>query len=206
MFVYRLLATVALVSLFILAACDSGSADTAGVSGRWVGKATFETDTTLDLSGDEANARITAQYETEFTFEITDDGNLLTGSLSARTLGTRTSRINAFMGGEPVILVDTLVYGDSTGTTNSFIGTYIEPTLEIDIPNGPYEANLWTFNVDGDEAELNKFIVHTHTVVYPDTDDLDDEPEEFSFSLRSDGNFSMERVGDVTGDIPDEEE
>jgi NAD(P)-dependent dehydrogenase (short-subunit alcohol dehydrogenase family) len=117
----------------VLSACDFGGAD--GVSGRWVGTAAFEADTILAAH----NAHVVADYETEFTFVLTDDEGLITGQLAARTTGYRIVR----EAGQPA---DTLRFDDATPVVHDVFGTYLDPVLEVDLD---YWRRMFSVNVDG---------------------------------------------------------
>lgn len=162
-----------LASAALLAACDLAGSD--GTTGRWVGTAQFTADTILA----DHNVRITADYETEFTFRITDDDGLVTGQLTARTSGYRAVR----EAGQPP---DTLWYDASAPVVNEVFGTYLDPTLEVDVPDGPYEENLWTFEVSGGRAETDRFLVHLHQISL-----TNDQP--FEHSITSEEVFKMRR-------------
>ncbi|MDX1438892.1 MAG: hypothetical protein R3284_03215 [Rubricoccaceae bacterium] len=157
----------------LLAGCDSVTAD--GVTGTWIGTAEFQVDSILA----EHNMRIMAEYETEFTFTIVDDGGLITGTVVADFSGMRIAQ----EAGQPA---DTLHFGDGVEFTNDLFGTYIDPELEMDVPDGPYEANLWTFEIIGGRGELNEFLTHTHTITRADS-------TEFTIELKSDEFFEIRR-------------
>lgn len=174
MFVRRLLSAFTIgVCALGLAACDFAGADSA--TGRWVGTASFSADTILS----EYNTRIVAEYETEFVFLITDDEGLITGTLTATTVGQRISA----EAGQPA---DTVYFDAAAPFVNEFFGTYVDPTLELDVPDGPYEANLWTFEVSGRRAELERFLLHTHSIPLANG-------EPFQFTMLSDEEFDMRR-------------
>lgn len=173
----RLLAFALLVSTgAVLSACDFADSD--GVSGRWVGTADFVVDSILA----DHNVRITADYQTEFTFSLTDDEGLITGQLTARTTGFRIVR----EAGHPA---DTLYYDDQSPVVNDVFGTYLDPTLEVDVPNGPYEEGLWTFDVTGRRARIDRNLVHTHQIPL-----ANDDP--FEFDITSAEPFEMRCVAD----------
>lgn len=161
----------------VLSACDFGGAD--GVSGRWVGTAAFEADTILAAH----NAHVVADYETEFTFVLTDDEGLITGLLTAHTTGLLIVR----EAGQPA---DTLRFDDATPVVHDVFGTYLDPVLEVDVPGGPYEEGLWTFDVSGRRARSDNFLVHLHQIPLRSTGDS------FEFSIRSAELFEMRRVAD----------
>lgn len=171
------------LALLSLAACDFAGGD--DLSGRWTGTAVFKVDTVLA----EQNARFIADYETVFTFNITDDEGLITGTVEGKTTGRRIVREAGF-------LPDTLYYNSSTPLFHEVFGTYLDPVLEVDVPEGPYESDLWTFDVSGRRAELNRFLIHNHEVAYQATEGS------FTFALQSEEMFEMRRVSST----PDEEE
>lgn len=173
---HRLLACLLLAACASLTACDFAAGD--GVSGRWSGQAEFVADTILA----EHNVRIRAEYETTFTFRLVDDEGLITGQVEARTAGYRIVQ----EAGQPA---DTLRFDGEGPLVNEVFGTFIDPTLEMDVPEGPYEANLWTFEVTGRRADLDKFILHVHTIPLSDG-------TTFEFPLESDDRFDMQRVAD----------
>jgi hypothetical protein len=170
-----LLALLASVPL-ALGACDFAGAD--GTTGRWVGAATFEADTILA----DHNAHVFAEYETEFTFRLTDDEGLVTGQLTSRTTGYRIVR----EAGQPA---DTLRFEDEAPLVHDVFGTYIDPTLEVDVPGGPYEDGLWTFEVSGRRAETQQFLVHTLQIPLTNGDP-------FTFDIKSTEFFEMQRVAE----------
>lgn len=179
MFARRLLTAagtgVLAVLLLALAACDfAGGGD---LSGRWSGTAVFQADTLLS----DQNVRFTADYETVFTFNLTEDGGLITGTVEAKTTGRRIVHEAGFP-------PDTVFYAATTPLFHEVYGTYLDPVLEVDVPQGPYEENLWTFDVSGRRAELGRHIVHNHEVLYHV------QEGSFSVSLQSDEEFEMRRV------------
>lgn len=156
----------------LLAACDSVNTD--NLSGVWVGTATFTADSILA----DQNLRIQADYTASFTFRITDDGGLITGTLDAAFNGTRTTT----EAGQPS---QTLTFDPTTPFTDEFFGTYIKPVLEMDVAGERYEENLWTFDISGSGADLDRFLTHNHTIVLADS-------SEFTFSIDSDDFFEMD--------------
>jgi hypothetical protein len=159
-----------------LAACDFAGGD--GVSGRWSGAAEFEADTLLP----EYNLRIQAEYETTFTFRLTDDEGLVTGQVEARTTGYRI----VHEAGRPA---DTLRFDDTAPVVNDVFGTFVDPTLEVDVPDGPYEDDLWTFEVTGRSAALDNALLHIHTILLSDGGT-------FEYELSSKEAFEMRRVAE----------
>jgi len=165
---------VLLGSAAVIGACDFANGD--GTTGRWVGTAEFVADTILA----DHNARITAEYETEFTFRLTDDEGLVTGQLTARTTGYRIVR-------EAGGTADTLRFVDEEPLVHDVFGTYLPPTLEVDVPGGPYQENIWTFEVTGRRALTDQFLVHTHQIPLANSDP-------FTYEIRSKDVFEMRRV------------
>lgn len=161
----------------VLAACDIAGDD--GTTGRWVGTAEFTADTILAAH----NVRIIADYETEFTFRLTDDDGLVTGQLTARTSGYRVVR----EAGQPS---DTLWFDASAPVVHEVFGTFLDPTLEVDVPDGPYEDDLWTFEVSGRSAQTDRFLVHIHEIAPTNS-------SSFEHSITSEEIFEMRRVGDL---------
>lgn len=158
-------------STALFTGCDNATAD--GLTGVWAGTANFEVDSILA----DQNMRIQADYQTSFTFSLTDDDGLISGSVVADFAGMRITQ-------EAGNSADTLNY-DGTVFDNELFGTYVDPELELDVPGGPYEENLWTFNVVGSRAELDEFLTHTHTIMLADS-------TEFTIQLNSDEFFEME--------------
>ncbi|NNF58109.1 MAG: hypothetical protein HKN04_07685 [Rhodothermaceae bacterium] len=177
MTIRRLLPLAVGIFAFLLAACDfAGSPE--GATGRWIGVAEFEADTILA----DHNVRFVATYQTTFTFNLADDEGLITGTLSAKTLGTRATT-------EAGQATETITFDDQPALINDVFGTFVDPELEIDVPDGPYEANLWTFDVSGRRADLDRFVTHTHVVPLADG-------SSFTLTLRSSDAFEMERVAE----------
>lgn len=156
----------------LLAACDSIPTD--DLSGVWIGTASFSADSILA----DQNLRIQADYSATFTFRITDDDGLITGTVEAAFDGTRTTT----EAGQPS---QTLTFDPNTPFTDEFFGTYIKPVLEMDVEGDRYEENLWTFDVSGSGADLDRFLTHNHTIVLADS-------SEFTFPIDSDDFFEMD--------------
>jgi hypothetical protein len=170
-------ALAALVAAFSLAGCDLLSADDS-VSGYWEGTAKFSADTVLV----DQNARVTADYRFNFAFDLTHDDGLVTGRITATREGYTVYREAGFP-------ADTLYYEDGIVTNDdAAYGTFIEPELEVDVPDGPYSEDLWTFEVVGSRAESSNFILHDRTFFrYIDGG-------QFTFQLKSDEPFTMRRM------------
>jgi len=158
-----------------LAACDSVNTD--DLSGIWIGTASFAADSILA----DQNLRIQADYEATFTFRITDDQGLITGTVEAAFDGQRVTT----EAGQPS---QTLTFDPNSPFINDVFGTYIDPVLEMDVPDGPYEANLWTFDVRGNSADLDRFLTHNHTITLADSTN-------FTFTFDSVGFFEMNYEG-----------
>ncbi len=173
------------VLLLALAACDFAGED--GLSGRWSGTAVFQVDTILA----DQNVRFTADYETVFTFNLTDDEGLITGTVEAKTTGRRIVREAGFP-------PDTVFYASTTPLFHEIYGTYLDPVLEVDVPDGPYEENLWTFEVSGRRAKLGRHIIHNHEVLYHA------QEGSFSFAIESDEPFEMRRVASASDEEREE--
>ena len=158
----------------LLAACDSVNTD--DLSGVWVGTASFSADSILA----DQNLRIQADYTATFTFRITDDEGLISGTVEAAFDGSRTTT----EAGQPS---QTLTFDSSSPFLNELFGTFIDPVLEMDVEDGPYEENLWTFDVsrNGNGADLNRALTHNHTIALADS-------TEFTFPIDSDDFFEME--------------
>lgn len=165
------LAFIASVCLLV-GACDLTNTD--GVTGQWVGTATFTADTIMANE----NVRFIADYTTAFQFDIIDDDGLISGLVRATFSG---SRIVQEAGYAP----DTLYYDDVPVFSNALFGTYVGDVLEMDVPNGPYEENLWTFDVRGRNADLDRELIHQHEIP------LQTDSSSFTFDLKSDDLFEM---------------
>jgi hypothetical protein len=169
-----LAALPALVGALALSACDS--AGTSPVSGVWEGTAHFEADTLLPAH----NARVTADFDMTFRFELVEDDGLVSGQITGTATGTRIVR-------EAGGTADTTHFDGSAPLVHNAYGTYLEPTLEVDVPDGPYEEDLWTFEVSGGRAQLERFLVSTNNITLP-------SGAEFTVNINSDGDFAMRRV------------
>ncbi len=158
-----------------LAACDTNGA--AGpVAGVWEGTARFEIDTLLA----EHNARVEAAYEMVFRFELDEDEGLVTGTVTATPSGYRSVR----EAGHPATTVN---FDGSPPLVNDVFGTYLDPVLEVDVPNGPYEEDLWTFDVGGSRAATDWVLVSVNEIGLADS-------TTFELALRTAETFEMRRV------------
>lgn len=167
-------AALALGLTLVLAACDS--AGTSPVTGVWEGEARFVADTLLPAS----NARVKADYTMAFRFEIVEDDGLVTGRIVATATGHRIVREAGMPG-------DTARFDGGAPMVHDVYGTYLRPILEVDVPDGPYEEDLWTFSVAGGRAELDRFLVSLNQITLP-------SGVEFDLALHSRGNFAMRRT------------
>jgi len=159
----------------LLAACDSVNTD--DLSGVWVGTASFSTDSILA----DQNLRFHADYTATFTFRITDDGGLITGTVEAAFDGTRTTE----EAGQPS---QRITFDPNSPFINDLFGTFIDPVLEMDVEDELYEENLWTFDIRGNGGDLNRPLTHHHTIMLADS-------TEFTFPLVSDDFFEMSYEG-----------
>ena len=173
----RLLLLFAGACALFTSACDFAG-NTTGATGSWVGVAEFQVDTILAAY----NVRIVADYQTTFSFDLTDDQGLITGQISAASAGSRTVT-------EAGYAPETITFDELPAQVNQVFGTYIDPELEVDVPDGPYEANLWTFDVTGRRARLNRFVTHNHQIALADG-------SSFTFTMRSKDEFDMSRVAE----------
>lgn len=159
----------------LLAACDSVITD--DLSGVWIGTASFSADTILA----DQNLRIQADYSATFTFRITDDHGLITGTVEAAFDGRRTST-------EAGHTPQTVTFDPNSPFINDLFGTFIDPVLEMDVEDELYEENLWTFDIRGNGGDLNRPLTHHHTIMLADS-------TEFTFPLVSDDFFEMSYEG-----------
>jgi len=160
----------------VLAACDSVPTD--DLTGVWIGTASFTADSILA----DQNLSFAADFTATFTFRIIDDDGLVTGTLGAVSDGSLTTT----EAGQPS---QTLTFDPASPINHEVFGTYVKPDLEMDVPDGPYEENLWTFEVSGSGADLNRPLSLNHTVV------LADDSSSFTFPIESDDFFDMDYEG-----------
>ena len=163
--------SLALAGLLALSACDSG-AGSDDITGSWSTTVGFQADTVLS----DQNYRVLADYEATYTFELLNDDGLIYGRLTSSLAGTMTGR----EAGREAVLYEF----DPQQTVSDYVfGTYDDPTLELDVPWGEYQDNLWTFDKVGGRAELKGSIVHEwefetfHTL----------SPGPFRFTIDGDG-------------------
>lgn len=184
------LLALALVAFF--AGCDAFGSDD-DVAGYWEGTSEFKVDTVVA----DFNARITADYRMHFAFDIVHDDGLVTGRITATREGYLVFREAGFPA-DTFRFVDGLITND-----NEAFGTYVDPVLEFDVPDGPYEADMWTFDVVGSRAETSNFIRHLWAF------DPVNAPEDvlYEFGIRSDEPFMMNRKDrpqpEGEGEIPE---
>ncbi|MEL6613072.1 MAG: hypothetical protein AAFQ53_13315 [Bacteroidota bacterium] len=160
------------------AGCDAfGSSD--DVAGYWEGTSEFKVDTVVA----DFNARITADYTMTFGFDVVHDDGLVTGRITAMREGYLVFREAGFP-------ADTFRFQSGLITNdNEAFGTYVNPVLEFDVPDGPYEEDMWTFDVVGSSAETTNFIRHLWSF------DPENAPEGvfYDFGIRSKEAFRMRR-------------
>lgn len=168
----RLPLALALVGLLTLSACDSG-AGSDDITGTW--------STTIDFSADtllaDQNFRIVADYTTTYTFELLNEDGLIYGRITSSVDGTVTGRE---AGGDPVVITLT----PELSTSDYLFGTYDDPTLELDVPWGSYQQNLWTFEKIGGRAELEGRVIH----VWEFESFYTEDPGTFTFAIDGDTN------------------
>lgn len=170
----RALLTAAALTL-PLAACDANGSSGA-ITGVWEGTAEFEADTILAAH----NARVRAAYEMAFRFELVEDDGLVSGTITAMASGYRVTQ----EAGQPA---DTVRFEGGGPMVHQVYGTYLDPVLEVDVPGGPYEADIWTFDVSGGRAEADRFLVSLNAIELP-------SGSEFDLPIRSDETFAMRRT------------
>ncbi|HLA64603.1 MAG TPA: hypothetical protein VK610_09270 [Rhodothermales bacterium] len=175
----RLALLAALVVPVFLAACDSG-AGASTITGVWEGTATFQADTLLP----DYNARVIADYEMAFRFELMEDDGLVTGRILATGTGQRIVREAG-----PGFPTDTARFTGATTIVDTLFGTFVAPTLEVDVPEGTYEEDLWTFSVTGNHAKIARYLISTNHITLSNG-------EEFDLDLNSDGFFEMDQISD----------
>ena len=160
-----------LAGLLAVSACDSG-AGRDDITGTWSTTVAFQADTLLS----DQNYRVVADYETTYTFELINEDGLVYGRITSALDGVMTARE---AGGEPVVYT----FDPAVNAVSDLVfGTYDSPELEIDVPWGSYEDNLWTFNKVGGRAELNGAILHQWTFTQRNLM----EPADFDFTVTGD--------------------
>ena len=162
---------LALAGLLVLSACDTGAGND-DITGTWSTTVAFQADTLLT----DENYRIVADYEATYTFELLNDDGLIYGRITSALDGVLTARE---AGREPEVYA----FDPATDSVSDYVfGTYDSPELEVDVPWGQYEDNLWTFNKVGGRAELAGTVVHQWKFDKLNTS----SPGAFDFSI--DGN------------------
>lgn len=186
---FRLPLALALVGLLSLSACDSGSGSD-DITGIWSTTIHYTADTLLA----DQNYRIVADYTTTYTFELLNEDGLIYGRITSALDGTMSGQE---AGREPVVYTLT----PEASRSDYLFGTYDDPTLELDVPWGSYQDNLWTFEKIGGRAELEGSVVHEWTF----TSEYTTEPGEFSFVVRGDenGKTAIRRDSREAPDLPD---
>ena len=164
---FRLPLALALVGLVSLSACDSG-ADSDDITGTWSTTLNYQVDSLLA----DQNYRVVADYTATYTFELLNEDGLIYGRVTSSLDGTMTGRE---AGREPVVYT----FSPEASVANYVFGTYDDPVLELDVPWGPYENDLWTFEKIGGRAELDGNVVHQWTFDTRYTT----EPGDFTFVL-----------------------
>lgn len=166
----RLPLALALVGLLTLSACDSGSSSD-DITGTWSTTINYTADTLLA----EQNYRIVADYTTTYTFELLNEDGLIYGRITSALDGTMMGQE---AGREPVVYTLT----PENSRTDYLFGTYNDPALELDVPWGTYENDLWTFEKIGGRAVLEGRVVHEWGFESLYTA----EPGDFSFVVEGD--------------------
>lgn len=162
-----------------LAACDAiNSSD--DITGVWTGSSSFEADTVIA----ESNLRVFADYGIDFQFALNQDDGLVDGSVTASWNGFLIFK----EAGQPA---DTINFSAThQNITHEAFGTFIDPVLEVDVPDGPYEENLWTFEVSGRRAESESFINTLFDLPLSDG-------SVYAFDILSEKSFDMRHSGDL---------
>lgn len=147
-----------LLAVLGLAACDSASGPDAGAtSGVWSGTAEFKVDTVFA----DQNFRVITDYETRYEFEVEQDADgLVIGFLNQYNTGTFMLREPRGDGADgPAVREFTRTWDDELVQTWPVYGTFVRPTLELDLPEaeqaGVFPKDMWTFTVVGDRARLD---------------------------------------------------
>ncbi|MEO0557426.1 MAG: hypothetical protein AAF170_04500 [Bacteroidota bacterium] len=166
----RLPLALALVGLLSLSACDSGSGSD-DITGTWSTTIDYKADTLIAAQ----NFRVVADYTTTYTFELLNTDGLIYGRITSSVDGSITGQE---AGTDPVVYDLT----SAESTTDYLFGTYDDPSLELDVPWGSYQENLWTFEKVGGRAELAGRVVHEWTFESLYTS----QPGDFSFIIAGD--------------------
>ena len=156
----------AAAALLALAACDSGGGG-AATSGVWSGTAAFVVDTVYA----DQNFRVVTDYEARFEFDLAqDEDGLVLGTLRQFNTGTFMLREPRDDGDGPAVRERTITWDDELVQTWPVYGTFVRPTLELDLPEaeatGAFPKDLWTFTVVGDRARLEATKIQ-HGYVFP---------------------------------------
>lgn len=164
-----------------LAACDASGedGDADRVTGVWEATVPFRADTVL---ADE-NYRVRADYAVHLRFDVAHDDGLAWGTVTARLDGRVVAR-------EAGTVADTFYLDPDEPIVSQFYGTYSRPTLELDVPFGPYDEDLWTFEKVASRLDLQTDIVHSWRFTTRHTA----SPGEFTFELPMAGSVSVRRV------------
>ena len=181
------------VPLLVLAACSATDSSSGGeATGVWAGTAEFQVDSLLA----DQNFRVITDYETTYEFELTqDEDGLILGYLNEYNTGTFTLREPRQVGGEEVIIEETITWDGDLVRSWPVYGTYDRPTLELDIPQAEadevFPKDLWTFTVVGGRARLEATqILHGYTFsVFENFDNA----YTIVLSPTNDDEFSIER-------------
>lgn len=139
-----------------LAACDAGGDGQGATTGVWSGTAQFQVDSVFA----DQNFHVVTDYETRYEFELAEDENgLVVGRLSQYNTGTFLIREPRDQGEGPDIQELTVTWDDDLVQSWPVYGTYVRPTLEVDLPEaeaaGVFPKDLWTFTVVGDRARID---------------------------------------------------
>lgn len=172
-----------LVGAFGLAACDSApEGDSERVGGVWETTIPFRVDTVL---ADE-NYRIQADYDVDVRFDLVHDDGLTWGTVSAAFDGYLIAR-------EAGMPADTFRFNPATRMVDAAFGTFVRPELEIDVPWGPYDQDLWTFDKVASRLDLQNTVYNLWSFPLRNVS----EPGEFEFQLgMSDAEIRFSRTGD----------
>ena len=175
---------VVLGGVLALAACDSApEGDSERVSGVWEGTLAFRADTVL---ADE-NYRIQADYDVDVRFDLVHDDGLAWGVVSAAFDGYLIAR-------EAGMPADTFRFDPSTPMVDAAFGTFVRPELEIDVPWGPYDEDLWTFDKVGSRLDLENTVYNLWT--FPLRNVADPGEFEFQLAMDDDGDVRFSRTSD----------
>lgn len=193
----RLSLLVAGLGVVALAACDASSDDvtdglddTDRVSGVWEATVPFSVDTVLA----EHNYRIKADYDVHVRFDVLHDDGLAWGTVTAAFDGTLIAR-------EAGTLADTFRLDPAqTEIVTDAYGTYIRPTLELDVPFGPYTEDLWTFEKVASRLDLQNRIVHTWRFVQRNVAEADTFEYELPMAPTT---LSVSRVSGEVPNVPE---